>query len=102
MASPAAASRTALTMSAGGGVFQQEPACPGPEGAEDVLVEMEGGQHDHFGRVGKRGDLPGGSDAVHAGHAHVHQRHVHAVGADGGDGGGAIGGLGNHVQVAGG
>ena len=30
------------------GVLQQEPAGPGPQRGEDVLVEVEGGQHQHL------------------------------------------------------
>ena len=60
------------------GVLDQEAAGPGAERLEDVLVELEGGQHDHPrcrpGRVG--GDPPGRLEPVDARHPDVHQHHV--------------------------
>ena len=60
------------------GVLEQEPGGSGAQRAVDVLVEVEGGQHEHPGRAsaGLGQDALGGLDAVHAGHPDVHQDHV--------------------------
>src|SRR2546421_3677741 len=63
---------------AGFSAFEEEAACPGAEGTEDVFVELEGGQH-QYARVAQRGvggDLPRGLEAVELGHADVHQYEV--------------------------
>src|ERR1017187_231616 len=59
-------------------VFEQEAAGTGAQRREHVLVQVERGQHQDAGAGGFRcgGDLPGGLDAVHAGHPDVHQDHV--------------------------
>src|SRR5699024_4914627 len=53
------------------GVFEQETAGPGGDGAEDVVIAIEGGENDHPGGIprGARGgkfveDAAGRSDAV--------------------------------------
>lgn len=56
-------------------VLEQEPGGPRPQGAEHVLVHVERRQDQD---VGEARDLPGGGDAVQAGHAHVHEHHVRA------------------------
>ena len=60
-----------------GDVLEQESAGSGPQRVVDVLVQVEGGQDEdpRAARAGA-GELPGGLDAVHAGHAHVHQDDV--------------------------
>jgi hypothetical protein len=57
-------------------VLEQEAAHACFEGMVDVLVQVEGGQHQDP-RPGIRLDEPGGGlDAVHLRHADVHQDHV--------------------------
>jgi hypothetical protein len=61
--------------------LDQEAAGAGAERVVDVLVEVEGGQHENPRPVavaGLGGDLPGRLDAVHDRHAHVHEHHVGA------------------------
>jgi hypothetical protein len=60
------------------GVFEEESGRAGAEGAEDVLVEVEGRQHEHAGRRldPGAGQPCGGLDPVHPGHADVHQDDV--------------------------
>jgi hypothetical protein len=62
----------------GGRVLEQEPAGPGPQCLDHVLVEIEGGQHQHLRRAVPpgSGDLPGRLHTVHPRHADVHQDHV--------------------------
>ena len=59
-------------------VLEDEAAGTGAQTLVDVLVEVEGGQHQHAGRgvgiVAK--DCPGGLQAVHLGHANVHEDDV--------------------------
>jgi hypothetical protein len=58
------------------GVLEEETARAGLEGVVDVLVQIEGGQHQDP-RAGATLDEPGGCfDAVHLGHADVHQDDV--------------------------
>src|ERR1035437_5824168 len=80
------------------GVLQQESARPGPQRLVYVVVEVEGGQHDHPGPGGpvSAGDLPGGLEAVHFRHSHVHQDHVGLVVGGGLDGLCPVGCLGDH------
>ena len=80
------ASPRVMTRSACGGfgwlgVFQQEPARPGPQGAEDVLVEPVVGEDHHAHSVEPlvRDDLPGGLEAVKHRHLNVHQGDVRTV-----------------------
>ena len=60
-------------------VLEQKTRGAGAQGSEDVLVEVERGEHDGPGRQPGRGDEPGGGDAVHARHPNVHECHVRAV-----------------------
>ena len=59
-----------------GGVLEQEAAGSGLHGVVDVLVEVEGGQHEDFCPAAALGELGGGLDAVESGHADVHQDNV--------------------------
>jgi hypothetical protein len=61
-----------------GQVLEQEPAGPGPQGLEHVLVQVEGGQDQHPDRVGGpgAGQPAGRRQPVELGHADVHQDHV--------------------------
>ncbi len=60
----------------GWGVLQQEPAGTGPQRGEDVLVGIEGGQHDDPGGAAGRDQPAQRLDPVEVGHAHVHQHDV--------------------------
>ena len=63
----------------GAGVLQQEPGGPGAQRVEDVLIEVEGGEHHDLGRAGPEcHDLPGGLDAVEARHPDIHEHDVRA------------------------
>ena len=86
-----------------GGVLEQEAARPGAQCLVDVVVEVEGGEHDDLrpGFPAAASDLPGGLEAVHFGHAHVHQDHVGLVLGGGLDGLGPVGGLGDHGDPVG-
>ena len=64
----------------GRGVLEQEAAGTGAQRVQDVLVGVEGGQHDHLGRTGAGAQPAGGGDAVHPRHAQVHQDDVGGVG----------------------
>jgi hypothetical protein len=79
-------------------MLEQEPAGPGGQRAVDVLVEVEGRQHDDpaagAGLLGQ--DPPGGLEAVHFRHPDVHQHDVRTVFERSGDGLGAVGGLGDN------
>ena len=59
-----------------GGVLEQEAAGSGLHGVVDVLVEVEGGQHEDLGPAAASGKLGGCLDAVESGHADVHQDDV--------------------------
>jgi hypothetical protein len=66
-----------LDQRVGADVFEQEAAGPGPQGVEQVLVVVEGREHQHTGRgVGRRDDPSGRLEAVEQWHADVHQHHV--------------------------
>ena len=58
--------------------FAEEPAGPGAQRVEDVLVGFEGRQDQHpdAGEVFVRGDGAGGCEAVHVRHPDVHQHDV--------------------------
>jgi hypothetical protein len=64
----------------GGDILEQEAAGPGAQRVVHIAVQVEGGQdEDPRARAPVRpgsGELPGGLDAVHDGHAHVHQDDV--------------------------
>src|SRR4029453_14420422 len=60
---------------------EQEAACTCAESVVHVLVEVEGGQHEHSrASVAIARELAGGLDAVEAGHAYVHQHDVGVLG----------------------
>ena len=69
-----------LDQQRGARVLQQEPPGAGLEGAEDVLVEVEGGDDDDRDRVrdAGAGQLAGGLHAVDAGHPDVEEADVGA------------------------
>src|SRR5918996_1113478 len=60
------------------GVFEEESGGAGTQGAEDVLVEVEGREHEHARRrlVSCAREPRGALDAVHLGHGDVHEDHV--------------------------
>ncbi len=62
----------------GVGVLQQKAARPCPQGVVDVLVDIEGGEHQHPGpgqqRVGRDGAA--GLDAAHLRHANIHEHYI--------------------------
>jgi hypothetical protein len=65
----------------GRGVLEEEAGCPGAERVVDVLVEVEGGQHEHGGALAVRGEETARRfDAVHGRHADVHEDDVGARG----------------------
>jgi hypothetical protein len=82
-------------------VLEQEPARTGPDGGVDVLVAVEGREHQHAGRVRVRGveELPGRFDPIEAGHADVHQHHVRAEPPTLGDRVRPVVGLADHLEV---
>jgi hypothetical protein len=59
-------------------VLEQETAGSGAQCSEEVLVQVEGGEHQDTG-VACGGDAAGGLDAVHVGHADVHEDNVGPV-----------------------
>ena len=60
-----------------GCVLEQEAAGAGTERIVNMGVDVEGGQHHHpGGSEPALQQLPGGGDAVEAGHPHVHQGDV--------------------------
>ena len=61
---------------AGRGVLEQEAARSPPQRLVDVVVQVEGGQHQDLRGGPEGGDLPGGLQAVHHRHADIHQDHV--------------------------
>ena len=61
----------------GRGVLEQEPAGPGAERLEDVVVALEGGEDDDPAwDVGFSDDAAGGLQAVHPRHLDVHEHHI--------------------------
>jgi len=63
----------------GGGVLEQETTRAGPQRVIDILVKVEGREHQHpqagFA-VGAGQQLTGGGQPVQHRHPHVHQHHV--------------------------
>ena len=80
-------------------VLEQESARAGVQGVEDVLVEVEGGQHEHARGVRGLHDPPGGLEPVDGRHADVHEDDVGPGATRSVDGLGAILGLADHVEV---
>jgi len=80
-------------------VLEQESARAGMQRVEDVLVEVEGGQHEHAWRMRALHDPPCGLEPVDGRHPDVHEDDVGPGATRGVDGLGAISGLGDHVQV---
>jgi hypothetical protein len=62
-------------------VLEQEPARPGPQRREHVLVHVERRQHQHpdTRRPGIGGDAPGGLDAIKHRHPDIHQHHIRVL-----------------------
>jgi hypothetical protein len=56
--------------------FEQEPGGAGMQGAEDVVVLLEGGEDEDLRAGGSPGEFTGGGDAVEVGHADVHQHDI--------------------------
>ena len=84
-------------------VLEQEAAGAGAERTEDVVVDLECGEHDdpHVGEVGVGGDLSSGFDPVGPWHADVHQHDVGSCGAGELDGAAPAVGLADDDQVIG-
>jgi phosphatidylinositol alpha 1,6-mannosyltransferase len=83
----------------GGDVLEQKAAGAQAERRVDVVVQVEGGQHDDPGRIDVGQDASGGLDAVESRHADVHQHHVGPGAPDRLDGLGPVLGLGDHVDA---
>ena len=80
-----------------GGILEQEPAGPVLQRLEQVVLPVEGGEHEHRGAAGRVGhDRTGGAEPVHARHLHVHADHVGPQGGGLADRGGAVNGLADH------
>ena len=86
----------------GGGVLEQEAAGAGPQRLIHVVVEVEGGEHQHP-RPGRAGcaaeDLAGRLQPVHDRHPHVHQNDVGQQVPRLADRVRAVGGLAHHLQA---
>ena len=78
--------------------LEQEAAGPGPDGGEQVLVEVEGGQHHHLG-VALLDQPPAGLHPVQPGHPDVHEHHVGPEPAGLLDGLEPVGGLPDDLEV---
>ena len=86
----------------GGGVLEQETAGAGPQRLIHVVVEVEGGEHQHPrpGRAGRVAEDPAGRlQPVHDRHPHVHQDNVGPQMPRQADRFGAVGGLACHLQA---
>src|SRR5580658_9413443 len=57
-------------------VLEEEPARPALQRPVDVLVVVEGGQHQHAGGLGRLEDPPGRFQAVQHGHPDIHQHYT--------------------------
>jgi hypothetical protein len=79
----------------------RNPLAPQPDGLEHVLVELEGGQDHHpdAGQPWVGGDLPGGGQAVGAGHPDVHEHDVGGEFAGQADGLLTVAGFACHLDV---
>ena len=66
----------------GGSFLEQEAGSAAADGGEQVLVQVEGGEHHdarrlrEAGEVGGGKDLPGGLQPVHPWHPDIHEHHV--------------------------
>jgi hypothetical protein len=84
----------------GASMFQQEPGGPGVQRVEDILVEVEGGEHHDLGRARPEcHDPPGGLDAVQAGHPDIHEHDIRARPGYLADRGHPVRGFAGHFQV---
>ncbi|MDH6614991.1 hypothetical protein M2163_002099 [Streptomyces sp. SAI-135] len=83
------------------GVLDQEAGGTGADRLEDVLVELEGGEHDHphVLEAGVPGDAPGRGETVEQRHADVHQDDVRPQFAHLAHRLLAVGGLPRHLDV---
>jgi hypothetical protein len=79
--------------------LQQEPAGPGAQRGERVLVQVERGEDQDPGPFSGLADLPGGGHAVQARHAHVHDHDVGRDLAGQPDRGRPVGGLAGHGEI---
>src|SRR5579862_292963 len=82
-----------------GGVLEQEAAGSGFHGVVDVLVKVEGGQHEDLGPAAGLGELGGGLDPVESGHADVHQDDVRVQSARLGQCLASVPGLARHAEI---
>lgn len=82
-------------------VFEEEPGGSVLQRAEEVLVEVECGDHDDGDRISHTFACEGcgSGDAVASGHPHIHQHHIRAIRFRVGDGFGAAAGLGDDSDV---
>jgi hypothetical protein len=87
----------------GAGVFEQEAAGPGPQRAVHVLVEIERGENEHFGRrtLRRGNDLAGRFDPVGHRHTDIHQDHIWVMAGHQVDGFGTVGRFADHSHVVG-
>jgi hypothetical protein len=76
--SPAATARTADDVGRRR-VLEQEAAGAGAQGAQDIIVGLEGGEDDDLGCLGPRAQQLGGGQALHPRRADVHQHDVGPV-----------------------
>jgi hypothetical protein len=80
-------------------VLEQEAGRACLQRAQHELVGVEGGEHEHGGRVRLRGEQPGGRDPVELRHADVHEDDVGPMEVDRGEHLAAVGGLAHHLQA---
>jgi hypothetical protein len=85
----------------GASVLEQEPSGASLQRAVDVLVEVEGGDHDHGERIldSGPGEPPGCLDTVEVGHADVEQAHIGQQFTGERDGLQAVGSLSDDLDV---
>lgn len=83
----------------GGDVFQEITDGTGGEGGEDLVVVVEGGEHEYLRSGCGLADEAGGFDAVHAGHAQVHEDDVGTEFLREGDGFASVGGLADEHEI---
>ena len=81
------------------GVLEQEPAGAGAQARERVLVQVEGGQDQDLRGGALSGDGRRRINAVHAGHAHIHEDDAGAQRTRLGQGRGAVGGLADDLNA---